>query len=223
MLSRGKNSLSTQRHKGRLFRWVQTRPKLRPMASTHAYDLAMLRSSDAHQLSREWEALTGDSFIVDVRPMYGEIDGFLETFKYALKFSDLELSDNLHAYKTLKGKRLINSFGALRGVESTRRINRRRPRRWLALHADALHLPKRVRLQFSEQWTEDLSWNITSKAPKATGLHRATAIPKTKRSLCFHSRPNVAVCFQSGRLHAPQTVLNTLKGYSLHFAMQSRS
>ena len=32
---------------------------------------------DAHQLSREWEALTGDSFIVDVRPMYGEIDGFL--------------------------------------------------------------------------------------------------------------------------------------------------
>ena len=65
---------------------------------------------DAHQLSREWEALTGDSFIVDVRPMYGEIDGFLETFKYALKFSDLELSDNLHAYKTLKGKRLINSF-----------------------------------------------------------------------------------------------------------------
>ena len=72
---------------------------------------------DAHQLSREWEALTGDSFIVDVRPMYGEIDGFLETFKYALKFSDLELSDNLHAYKTLKGKRLINSFGALRGVE----------------------------------------------------------------------------------------------------------
>ena len=84
---------------------------------------------DAHQLSREWEALTGDSFIVDVRPMYGEIDGFLETFKYALKFSDLELSDNLHAYKTLKGKRLINSFGALRGVESTRRINRRRPRR----------------------------------------------------------------------------------------------
>ena len=87
------------------------------MASTHAHDLAMLRSSDAHQLSREWEALTGDSFIVDVRPMYGEIDGFLETFKYALKFSDLELSDNLHAYKTLKGKRLINSFGALRGVE----------------------------------------------------------------------------------------------------------
>ena len=36
--------------------------------------------------------------------------------------------------------------------------------------------------------------------------------PKPKRSLCFHSRPNVAVCFQSGRLHAPQTILNILRG-----------
>ena len=72
---------------------------------------------DAHKLSKEWEALTGDSFIVDVRPMYGEIDGFLETFKYALKFSDLELSDNWQAYKILKGKRLISSFGVLRGVQ----------------------------------------------------------------------------------------------------------
>ena len=94
------------------------RRKFRFVASTHAHDLAMLRSSDAFKLAREWKILTGDSFIVDVRPMYGEIDGFLETFKYALKFSDLELSDNLHAYKTLKGKRLINSFGALRGSKS---------------------------------------------------------------------------------------------------------
>ena len=93
---------------------------------------------DAHQLSREWEALTGDSFIVDVRPMYGEIDGFLETFKYALKFSDLELSDNLHAYKTLKGKRLINSFGVLRKCRSPRRIDRRGFRRGFALYADAV-------------------------------------------------------------------------------------
>lgn len=72
---------------------------------------------DRNKLSQEWEALTGDSFIVDVRPMYGEIDGFLETFKYALKFSDLPLNDNWEAYKALKGKRLINSFGLLRGVE----------------------------------------------------------------------------------------------------------
>ena len=72
---------------------------------------------DAYKLSQEWEGLTGDSFIVDVRPMHGEIDGFLETFKYALKFSDLPLADNWEAFQKLKGKRLINSFGVLRGVE----------------------------------------------------------------------------------------------------------
>ena len=49
--------------------------------------------------------------------MHGEIDGFLETFKYALKFSDLPLADNWEAFQKLKGKRLINSFGVLRGVE----------------------------------------------------------------------------------------------------------
>ena len=80
------------------------------MASTHAHDLAMLRSSRRSSAQGNGKPFTGDSFIVDVRPMHGEIDGFLETFKYALKFSDLELPDNLDAYKTLKGKRLINSF-----------------------------------------------------------------------------------------------------------------
>ena len=57
---------------------------------------------DAYKLSQEWEGLTGDSFIVDVRPMHGEIDGFLETFKYALKFSDLPLADNWEAFQNSK-------------------------------------------------------------------------------------------------------------------------
>ena len=112
---------------------------------------------DAHQLSREWEALTGDSFIVDVRPMYGEIDGFLETFKYALKFSDLELSDNLHAYKTLKGKRLINSFGALRGVEVPEELTDDDLDDDLPYMLMLYTYRKGSGYNFSEQWTEDLS------------------------------------------------------------------
>ena len=43
--------------------------------STYGIHMHMIwlcsEAPDAHQLSREWEALTGDSFIVDVRPMYG--------------------------------------------------------------------------------------------------------------------------------------------------------
>ena len=187
------NSLVCKGSRGCLFRWVQTRPKLWPMASTHAHDLAMLRSSDAHQLSREWEALTGDSFIVDVRPMYErKLTDFLKRSNTLWSFQTLNCRTICMLTKRLR-QTLYKQFWCIERCRSTRRINRRRPRRWLALHADALHLPKRVRLQFFEQWTEDLSWNITSKAPKATGLHRATAIPKPKRSLCFHSRPNVAV------------------------------
>lgn len=73
----------------------------------------------ASQLSKEWLAITGDSYIVDVREFYGEsvVDGFLEVFKYALKFSDMELSDNWEAYQLLKEKRLVDNFGLLRGVK----------------------------------------------------------------------------------------------------------
>ncbi|MGC9346171.1 MAG: protein rep [Candidatus Bathyarchaeales archaeon] len=75
---------------------------------------------DKYRLSEEWQRITGDSKIVDVRPMTdGEsrLKGFLEVFKYALKFSDMELSDNWTAYKAMNGKRLVNPFGVLRGLE----------------------------------------------------------------------------------------------------------
>jgi hypothetical protein len=56
--------------------------------------------------------------IVDCRPITGDpSEGFLEVFKYAVKFSDLTLADNWHAAQLLKGKRLLNSFGLFRGVE----------------------------------------------------------------------------------------------------------
>lgn len=74
---------------------------------------------DPFKLSEEWHQLTGDSFIVDVKPMdmSDPVGGFCEVFKYALKFSDLSDEHRLHAYKTLKGKRLQDSFGDLRGLD----------------------------------------------------------------------------------------------------------
>lgn len=71
-------------------------------------------------LSKEWHEITGDSFVVDVRPLTEQknaVGGFMEVFKYALKFSEMTLEDNWTAYKTLKGKRLVNPFGELRGVK----------------------------------------------------------------------------------------------------------
>jgi hypothetical protein len=75
---------------------------------------------DAKALSEQWKQITGDSFIVDVRPFHDEQDtlsGFLEVFKYAVKFSDMPLEDNFEGYRKLHGKRLIASFGAFRSVD----------------------------------------------------------------------------------------------------------
>lgn len=74
---------------------------------------------DSEKLAQEWHDLTGDSFIVDVSPMdmSDPVGAFCEVFKYALKFSDLADLDRLHAYKILKGKRLQDSFGDLRGLD----------------------------------------------------------------------------------------------------------
>lgn len=83
----------------------------------HMIALAEVEPS-ADRLSREWHAITGDSFIVDVRPITGEsVDGFMEVFKYAVKFSDQPPADTWHAFETLRGRRLIGSAGAFRGVE----------------------------------------------------------------------------------------------------------
>ena len=73
----------------------------------------------AERLSREWHEITGDSFIVDVRPISQDdpVSGFIEVFKYAVKFSDQEPADTVHAWATLRGKRLLGSAGCFRGVE----------------------------------------------------------------------------------------------------------
>lgn len=87
---------------------------------------------DQGKLSAEWHRITGDSFIVDVRRIGKRldalvdptgsivpevVDAFTEVSKYALKFSDLSFSDNLHAFETLRGKRLQGAFGAFWGVK----------------------------------------------------------------------------------------------------------
>lgn len=85
----------------------------------HCHMIVLAASAPSQSdLSAEWLRITGDSMIVDVRPITGDpVEGFMEVFKYAVKFSDLTLADNWHAAQTLKGKRLLNSFGLFRGVD----------------------------------------------------------------------------------------------------------
>ncbi|HIE54732.1 MAG TPA: hypothetical protein EYP90_06065 [Chromatiaceae bacterium] len=68
----------------------------------------------------EWRRITGDSYILHVDPARHPDDparDFLEVFKYAVKFSDLSPAHNVEAFLTLKGKRLLFSAGAFRGVQ----------------------------------------------------------------------------------------------------------
>ena len=57
----------------------------------HCHMIALAASEPSQEaLSAEWHRITGDSFIVDVRPIVGDpSEGFMEVFKYAVKFSDL--------------------------------------------------------------------------------------------------------------------------------------
>jgi hypothetical protein len=70
-----------------------------------------------NKLSAEWKAITKDSKIVYCERTPDVKQSFIEIFKYALKFSDLGFWDNLTAYETLKGRRLMGSFGEFRGLE----------------------------------------------------------------------------------------------------------
>jgi hypothetical protein len=86
----------------------------------HLHMIALAEvAPDARELAEEWKWITKDSHVVDVRPIEqaDPVAGFLEVFKYAVKFSDQEPEDTLHCYLTLKGKRLIGSAGCFRGVE----------------------------------------------------------------------------------------------------------
>lgn len=86
----------------------------------HLHMIALAEHSPCQgDLAAEWKNITGDSFIVDVRPIdqADPVAGFMEVFKYAVKFSDQPAEDTVHAWRTLAGKRLLASAGLFRGVE----------------------------------------------------------------------------------------------------------
>lgn len=84
----------------------------------HIHAVVVLRDwIDQAKLADEWEGITGDSRIVDIRRIKGDpVEGFAEVCKYALKFADLDSADTYHAFQVLKGRRLQGSFGSFRGV-----------------------------------------------------------------------------------------------------------
>lgn len=86
----------------------------------HLHMIALAETMPSQSdLASEWHNITGDSFVVDVRPISPDepVTGFIEVFKYAVKFSDQAPADTVHAWDTLRGKRLLASAGVFRGVQ----------------------------------------------------------------------------------------------------------
>lgn len=88
----------------------------------HLVVLSQTDISDAYaveQLSHEWHGITGDSFIVDVRPFHNPDEpsrDLVEVLKYPLKFQGLSLADAWHAHDCTRGRRFLFSGGSLYGV-----------------------------------------------------------------------------------------------------------
>lgn len=83
---------------------------------------APVRYGPGSQLAHDWQAITADSHIVHAQQIQADhesalVDAFCEVLKYAVKFSELSLEDNAHAYAQLKGQRLISSCGLWWGLD----------------------------------------------------------------------------------------------------------
>ena len=80
------------------------------------------------KLSPEWHAITGDSFIVDARPITPTDEanpyaaGFCEVFKYAVKPAELGRDLLLEAFPILTGKRLVGAFGCFFGIKEPSKL-----------------------------------------------------------------------------------------------------
>ena len=80
------------------------------------------------RLSPEWHQITGDSYIVDARPITPTDEenpyaaGFCEVFKYAVKPAELGRDRLLEAFPILAGQRLVASFGCFRGIKEPTKL-----------------------------------------------------------------------------------------------------
>lgn len=70
-------------------------------------------------ISEEWRGITKDSYVVHCEHKTDTRKAFVEIFKYALKFSDMEFADTYEAWEILQKRRLTGSFGDFRGLEIT--------------------------------------------------------------------------------------------------------
>lgn len=89
------------------------------------------------RLSREWFEITGDSMVVNAKPLRTAIDQgqglaarpeylmfeLFEVFKYLTKPGETKPADTVHAWWTTQAKRLVRSYGNLVGIDLPKGLN----------------------------------------------------------------------------------------------------
>jgi plasmid rolling circle replication initiator protein Rep len=122
-LKKGRGFCEFSKLDGAVFSYELTRNQKTKEWHPHVHMFALANDFiDRDALINEWQSVTGDSHIVDVRMVkkdkelgYGK--AFAEVFKYCLKFSDLSLGDTWEGFKGLRGNRLTGAIGSLYGVK----------------------------------------------------------------------------------------------------------
>lgn len=101
------------------------------MVPKHHDALRPSREWALQKLSPEWQRITGDSYIVDARPIVPHLDepeqnpyakGFCEVFKYAVKPAELGRNKLLEALPVLLGQRLVGAFGCFYGIKEPTKL-----------------------------------------------------------------------------------------------------
>jgi len=77
---------------------------------------------DAHDLAKEWHAVTGDSYIVDVRPLLDDT----RVASYVAKYATKPLHPNVigspahldECIAAVQGRRLVQTFGTWKGIDA---------------------------------------------------------------------------------------------------------
>lgn len=97
----------------------------------HIHAITLLtRWVDQSVLSAEWSQRTGGSYVVDIRRLDGRTALYkqlCEVLKYACKFADLPGIDCVTVWRALRGARLFESWGCLRGMPQPEEPEREAP------------------------------------------------------------------------------------------------
>ena len=96
-----------------------------------------LEPNEHRRLADEWHSITGDSYVVNAKPLKTAMDmeagepvneeylvaELFEVFKYLTKPGETSPADVVHAWQTTIGKRLVRSHGCVRGLQIPEVLN----------------------------------------------------------------------------------------------------